>query len=101
MVGGGSGGEERVKRIEREPVPRLGLYSHKGRCVKWPHDFQLILQKQETKTKADEELALGTFPENLRKILNFNKLRNESVLCSSKWQGDPSYTRAYIFIARY
>lgn len=29
---------------------------------------------QEMKTKADEELALGTFPENLRKLLNLKQI---------------------------
>lgn len=35
---------------------------------------QLILQKPEMETKIDEELALGTFPENLREILNFKQI---------------------------
>lgn len=35
---------------------------------------KLILQKQEMRTKIDEKLALGTFPENLRKIFNFKQI---------------------------
>lgn len=63
---------------------------------------QLILQMQEKRTKIDEELALGTFPKNLRKILNFKQIEEcKSILCGSKGHGDSSYIIAHIFIARH
>lgn len=66
--GGGVGRNQGEGRIQS-----LGLYSHKGSMHKMIPK-QLILQKWEMRTKIDQKLALRTFPENLRKTLNFKQI---------------------------
>lgn len=76
VVVSGGGCEERVERTKERTDSKTGSVLSQRQHL-WSGQMipkQLILQKQEMKMKMDEELVLGTFPENLRKVLNFKQI---------------------------
>lgn len=78
----GSGCEERVERIKERANSKTGSILSQRQHA-WSGQMipkQLILQKQEMKMKMDEELVLGTLPENLGKVLNFKQIEEWAYL---------------------